>query len=433
MFFPTLLGLVFAGLFNLADGIFVGQGVGSDALAAINVAAPIFLVTTGIALMFGSGVSVLASHFMARGRWLAARVAVTRSFACSLLLISLTVLLVMIFPESTAMLFGGSGRLIPLVVDYLLWVSPGLVFSVLLIQGLFVLRLDGAPRYAMYVEVGASLINIFLDWLFVFPLDWGIRGAAFATTLSQALGGLAVGARLLWFPRQLSLTRLRLTPRGFHGALSSCGRMMRLGFSGFVAETAVSVMLIAGNIQFYAMLREDGVAAFSVCCYLFPLVLMFANSVAQSALPIISYNHGKGSRGRVRRTIRLSSWVIIACASLVLAAALLLRRPVVSLFLAPDTAAWTLCVDGLQLFAFGFFLMSLNIVAIGFYQSLGRAVPAAVFMLLRGYLLIVPAFLFLPRWLAVPGLWLAVPVVEGVTLLAIIAARLNDCLRNPLP
>lgn len=197
LFFPTLLGLLSSVLLNLADGIFVGQGVGSDALAAINIAAPMFLVSTGIALMFGSGASIVAAVHLSKGNRKAANINVTQAFTVGLLLMLTIVVIVNVFPRQTAALFGGSEALYPLVHDYLFWVSPCFCFMIINIVGTFAIRLDGSPNFSMTINTLSALVNIVLDWLFIFPLDMGIKGAAIATSIS-GIPGMVLVAWYFW-------------------------------------------------------------------------------------------------------------------------------------------------------------------------------------------------------------------------------------------
>ena len=127
LFIPTLLGLLFGAMLNIADGIFVGQGVGSDALAAVNVAAPIFMIGTGTALLFGSGVSVVVAIHLSHGNYKAANINVTQAFTISTVIMFVAALLVGFFPEHTAGIFGGEGRTVPFACDYLQPVAPVLV------------------------------------------------------------------------------------------------------------------------------------------------------------------------------------------------------------------------------------------------------------------------------------------------------------------
>lgn len=417
LFFPTLLGLLFGAMLNIADGIFVGHGVGSDALAAVNVAAPIFLIATGTALLFGSGVSVVVAIHLSHGNYKAACINVTQALTISTAIMAVVALLIGIFPEATVHLFGGQGRIVPLACDYLEAVTPVLVLTQILFIGMFVIRLDGAPKFAMAANVTASLLNIFLDWLFVFPLHWGIEGAALATTIAEAAGALMIVYYLCFKSKQLHLYRPKFTRKSLALTARNTGYMMRLGLPSFIGEIAMSVMIVTGNYTFMPRLHEDGVAAYSVCCYLFPLVFMFGNAIAQSSLPIISYNHGKGHMRRIGTTLALSLALAVALGVAMTLAGIFFSEPLVSLFLQPGSAAWRICVQGLPLFSLSYVFFTVNVVLVGYLQSMERSRAATTFMLLRSCILLVPAFLLLPPLAGNAGLWLAVPSSEAATTL----------------
>ena len=166
LFIPTLCGMLSISAVTVADGIFVGQGVGSDGIAAVNIYVPLLMVFQGMGLMIGIGCSVVASIHLSQSKIRAARLNVTQ-----------------------AMVFVTAVTLLLLVKDYLLWFTPALVFQMWTAVGLFVIRLDGAPKLAMWCSVISALLNVLLDWLFIFPLGWGVMGAAFATAISVSVGG----------------------------------------------------------------------------------------------------------------------------------------------------------------------------------------------------------------------------------------------------
>ncbi len=420
LFFPTLLGLVSSVLLNLADGIFVGRGVGSNALAAINIAAPVFQIATGIALMFGSGVSVVAAVHLSKGNRKAANINVTQAFTVGLLLMAVAVGAINVFPRSTAQLFGGSELLYPMVHQYLVGVSPCLLFMVVNMVGLFAIRLDGSPNYAMVVNVSGAVLNIVLDWLFVFPLQWGIFGAAVATSISAGAGTLLVAWYFHRRSRVLHLYRPKLSSTAIRLTLRNSGYMLRLGLPTFIAETAISCMMITGNFVFMRHLHEDGVAAFSVACYLFPMIFMFGNAIAQSALPIVSYNYGLGRRQRVRQALHLSVALASGLGLLMSVLGYALAPQIVGLFIPSASAAHTIGEAGIPLFLLTCLPFTLNVVLIGYLQSLEQYRPATVFMLLRGFAVVVPCFLLLPGVAGTAGLWLAEPLSETLTLTALL-------------
>lgn len=420
LFVPTLMGLVFSAILNIADGMFVGRGVGSDALAAVNVAAPIFLVATGVSLLFATGVSIVAAVHLAKGKRKAASICVTQAFTIAALLLAVASAVIGAFPAELSRLFGGTARLEPLAVAYLRGVCPVPFFSALMYVGMFVIRLDGSPKYAMTCNIVASLANIVLDWLFVFPLHMGIAGAAVATSIASGLAAAGTLFYMTFLARHVGWYRPKFTRTALRLTLRNAGYMARLGLSTFIGETAIVCMIIVGNYMFVRYLHEDGVAAFSVACYLFPLVFMFGNSIAQSSQPIVSYNHGQGNGDRMRAAFRLS--VMMACVLGLLTTVFCAMETdaLISLFLDRGTPAYVIATEGFPLFSTGFFFFTLNIVLIGYYQSVEQMRRATVWMLLRGMVLVVPSMILLPMWLGTHGLWLAVPLSEALTLAVII-------------
>lgn len=200
--------------------------------------------------------------------------------------------------------------------------------------------------------------------------------------------------------------------------------MVKIGFATFLTELAMSVMMLTGNYMFMSMLREDGVAAFAVACYLFPLVFSTSNAVAQSAQPIISFNYGARYMDRVRKTLRLSVMTAIVCGALITFGLWMGAGTVTSLFLSPDSEAYILAEQGLPLYAVCAVFFAINIAMIGYYQSIEKALPSTVYTLLRGIVLLVPIFILLPRIIGVPGLWLAIPVAEMLTSVIIVTIYL---------
>ena len=175
--FPTVMGMVFSAVFVITDGIFVGRGIGSDALAAVNLTAPLFTLGTGLGLMFGMGGSVVASVNLAQGKRRVAQINITQSLVIPALLIALLSALLIHCHKPLLLLLGTPPELMVPAREYLVWftlfLAPLAVFNILM----FIVRLDGAPRFAMACNIMAACINIVLDYLFIFEFGWEIGRA----------------------------------------------------------------------------------------------------------------------------------------------------------------------------------------------------------------------------------------------------------------
>ena len=419
LLFPTLAGMLSIVILNITDGAFVGHGVGSNGLASINIAAPIFTFITGIGLMFGSGCSIVSSIHLSKGNRKAADINVTQAYSAALLVAVLMSVLILTNLETTIRLFGSNDVLLPTSMAYLKWIAIFIPLNMLGVVGEFIIRLDGSPKYSMACTVVAAGLNIFLDWLFIFPLGWGVQGAGLATGISFAVSGVMVAVYMLFFSKTLHLYRLKTSWKSLRLSLRNIGYQVRMGFSSLLAEAAVSCFVIVGNIIFIKYLGETGVAAFSVACYCIPTAFMFANSITQSSQPIISFAYGTGDRARMKKARNVSVLAALLIGFMGFALLGLGAAPITTVFISRGEEAFDLCTRGIPLFSVSSVFICLNVVLIGYFQSIEQAGRATVFTLLRGFLFVIPCFVLLPKVLGVPGIWLALPLSEILTTLLI--------------
>lgn len=422
LFIPTLTGMLFNSAFIITDGIFVGRGVGPDGLAGVNLVAPVMMLITGLGVMFGIGGSVAAAVHLSKGHRKAARANISQSVVAALLPALMVSGIMYAFPEAVLRLLGTSGRMMPATREYLLWVVPTCVLLMVQIVGEFGIRLDGSPKYAMYCSIVPSLVNIALDYLFIMQYRWGLMGAAFATDIGTGIGA----AMTLWYYFRPGTTRMRFLPfivsrNSIRLFLRHMVRMVKVGFSGFIGEFAISATALCGNLAFGRSLGDGGIAAFSVACYIYPLVINVFISVTAAAQPIISFNHGAGKPERARATFRCSMRDSMVFAAVVTVMLWLFSPQIISVFLDEATESYGCAVPGLPLYALGFVLNGFNASAIGYFQSVESNVTSTLLMALRGILLPSVLFLLMPVWFGTSGLWLAIPASECIT--AAVGAR----------
>ena len=416
MLIPTLLGTLAMSAMTVIDGIIVGHGVGAVGVAAVNIVVPIYQIMSGLALMIGAGVSVVASIHLAQQKFKVARLNVTQALLAASLVATLLCLLMMINPEHTAVLLGASPTLLPHVVEYLVWLMPGFVMEMFGIIGLFVIRLDGAPRYAMWCNIIPAVLNAILDWVCVFPLDMGVKGASVATSICMSLGGVMSLAYLLFWARDLRLELPKFSRKSLLLSLRNVGYQCRIGLSSLMGELSLAVLIYIGNIVFMRYLGDDGVGAFGIACYYTPFFFMVGNAIAQSAQPIISYNYGAERWSEVAHARRLLLYTSLGVGVVVTLLFVTIPEPLVSLFVSDDSAAGRIAIEGFPYYAVGIIFFILNVAIIGYYQSVERVRRAMSFVALRGVIFLLPAFVLLPMVFGVVGVWLAMPVAEILTL-----------------
>jgi len=415
LFIPTLLGMIFDVTFILADGIFVGHGVGAEGLAGVNLACPLLMVITGIAMMFGVGGSVVAAIHLSKDNVKAARINITQAFIGSAIIALAIVAVLYSAPETILGLLGTSPELMLMTKTYLLWFIPACLFIAIQIVGSFIIRLDGSPKYSMVATIVPSLLNIGLDYIFIFPLGMGLKGAALATSIGYGVGAVMTLLYVFRFAGRLRFYKLKFTRTALRLGTRNIGYMMKLGFSSFLGEFASSVMQLSGNIMFGKYIGDTGIAAFSVVCYLMPVLLNVYYSVSSAAQPIMSFNFGAEHQDRVKETYKFSLFVSVAFSLCITAAAVSFAPLIASVFLPRDSEAFSLVSTGLPLFAPCFVLLGFNITTIGYLQSIKRSLAATVLVSLRGFFLLIAAFIILPALLGPKGLWLACPAAEAIT------------------
>ena len=416
---PTLLGTISISAVTAIDGIFVGHGVGADGVAAVNIVVPIYQIISGLGLMIGAGCSVVASIHLSRQNTRVAQLNISQAIILTSLLTFLLCVSVMTFPEQTARLLGSSDTLMPQVVDYIHWIMPCFVFDMWSMIGLFIIRLDGSPRYAMWCNIIPAVLNAVLDWLFIFPLGMGVKGAAIATSLSIIVGGIMALVYLIFFANSLKLILLKISKKSIRLALRNIGYQCKIGSSSLFGELTLAVLVFLGNLIFMKYLGDAGVGAFGIACYYAPFFFMVGNAVAQSAQPIISYNYGISRWKEIREARKLLIGTSISIGIFVALLFIFIPDKLVALFVDTTSEAGQIAIEGFPYFATGIVFFILNVAIVGYYQSVEQIKRATVFVFLRGFALLLPSFILLPKLLGTKGIWLAMPLAEITTTLLI--------------
>lgn len=415
LFFPTLFGLLSMAAVTAINGAFVGHGIGSDGLAAVNLTVPLWMVFSGLGLMLGAGCSVVSSSMLANSRLDTARMHVAVAFSFATCITVAVSICIMCFPETAARMFGASDHLMPMVRDYLIFVMPCFVFQMWSAIGLFIIRLDGSPKVAMWCNIITADMTLGGDWFMIYELKRGLVGVAYSTCIAIVTGGMIAIIYIIFYARLLRLKLSIIHKCHFKEIIKSIFYQCRIGSPSFLGELMLAILAFVGNYVFMRYLGDNGVGAFGIACYYTPFIFMIANAVIQSAQPIISYNHFAHNLDRVHEIRRMLFATALAAGVFLTLVFLFLPEILVHFFVGETDPAAPIAINGFPYFAVGILFFMFNVCIVGYFQSLELMKPALTLMFLRGFVLLIPAFILLPKLIGISGIWLAMPLSETLT------------------
>lgn len=410
--FPAMGGLFVTYLYNVVDGIFVGQGVGAAALGAVNIGVPFITFSVAVAAMFPMGGATVVAIRMGRGDKEGANHAFMTSVALTLLVSLLLTMAGMVFCDQIIDMSGGRtlGKAMrDMAADYLFYYCA---FSIPMLMSTCLsafVRNDGSPTLSfagMCVGAGA---NIFLDWLFIFPLDMGVIGAAIASGLGQVF---SVAVLLSHFVRRQGSLRFRR----FHLSGALAMKICKRGVPEAVSQLTTPVTALCYNLMLARLVGDIGVSTFSVLSFIYSLANAILSGVAQGLQPLWGNCYGEqdtdGMNEYFRWGIRINATLSVAIYGLLL----FFTEPVIRIF-NQDLELVQNASAALPLFSLSFIPMALNLIYTAFLYSTKRTLQADAISFSRGIVLKAAAIFCLPALLGGDTIWLAPLAAELLTLL----------------
>ena len=407
---PTIAMLVFVATYTIVDGIFVARYVGTDALSAINIIFPLINIMMGVGIMLGTGGSAIIARKMGEGRGDEARRSFTLITIFTAVLGFILSIVCFLFITPLSLFLGASEALLPYCVDYGKVLMSVYVISVIqiLFQTLFITA--GKPRLGLWLNAISGIANIFFDYLFIVVMDLGIAGAALGTVSSFFIGGLYP----LWYFAKPRATLYFMKPK-WDGKLIL--NSILNGSSEMVTSGAMAVTTFLFNLTMMRLLGADGVAAITIILYaqfLFSSAYMgFSNGVA----PIFSFIYGAGDTEKMKGLFKLCIQIILVSSVVISVFSFLMATPTIAIFSPKNTQTYEIALHGYHIFAWGFLFAGINIFTSSFFTALSNGKLSAIISFLRTFLFVTACILFLPRILGTDGIWLAIPLAEGLTIL----------------
>ncbi|MBM7602532.1 putative MATE family efflux protein [Metabacillus crassostreae] len=412
-FFPSLLGMMLMSVNILIDGVFVGNGVGAEALAGVNLAMPVFSLIFSISLWIGIGGGTLYSIYSGEENVVKARSVFSLGLASALVPLLVIGVFGYINVEAIANLLGANSDTLFHTVEYLrVLFLFGWLMALQQLLSIFV-RNDGSPTLSMVALGVTAIVNICLNYYMIFILELGVYGAALATVLAS-IGGLLV-LMLHFLKKHSNLRKL-----SFQWSWNMLRGIFSIGFPSFLAEAGTLVFVVGYNLAIVGLLGTEGVAAFSVVNYLHGFMFLTFFGIESALQPMISYYHGAKEKGRIKESVLIGEKAAFILGAILLLIGLAAAPLLVSLFGLESNDVRNLAVDGIRLFFIGYLFLGFNFVYMTYFQSIMNIRPSIIIILLRSFVFILFFLWLLPKFIGIAGVWLALPLAEMLVALLLV-------------
>lgn len=410
---PAILSLTIAGVQTMVDGIFLGNFVGTNAMASVNIAAPFMQLMIGMNLIIGIGGASYIGRSLGEGQLKRAQ-DIFKS-AC-LFMIGLSIVILVLgftFSHQLASFLGANDVLLAdtaMYIKILALFAPFIGLSFIL--GIYV-RCIGKPNMYLVSSIVSLVANIILNYVLIKQFKLGIVGAPIATGLSFATSFIIVA-----IPFMSKTTVLNFFTGKFNWKLT--GQLLYNGSSEGVSSLAAAISTFVFNMAFMQIAGEVGVSAFTAIGYISLFASLIVCGVSAGIGPVISYNYGAQLHDRVKQMMNISCKMAIILGSALVVLIFLFGKYLIMMFVSDNQAVLDLALHGSKIYAFTFFFNGLNILFSGYFTSIGDALSSIIVAICRGMIFILLGITILPQFIGISGVWMTVPVAEVLTLLVVI-------------
>lgn len=407
--FPTIMMMIFLGLYTIGDSVVISRFVNTDALSALNIVTPVINIVVGLGTMLATGGSAIVARKMGEGDAERASKDFTFIVIAGAIIDILVSILGIVFIDQIILGLGASELLAPYCKNYLfilLLFTPASMMQVIF-QSLIVTA--GRPSFGMVLSISAGAINVLLDYIFVVILDMGIAGSALGTEIGYMIPTV-VG--ILFFVRSKGTLRFKKPTFDLKVLWESSSN----GFSEMVSQIAAAVTTFLFNMMMMKQLGENGVAAITIIIYTQFLLTTLYIGFSMGVAPIISYNYGNKNYNRLKNIFKMSLRFVTIVSVVVFAIAMLFGAPLVSIFSSKGTMVYEIARQGFLIFPICFLFCGFNIFVSAIFTALSYGKISAIISTLRTFVFISVALSILPKFLGVIGIWLAVPLAECITI-----------------
>lgn len=411
---PTIVGTLVNALYNVVDRIFIGQGVGPMAISGMALTFPIMMILGAFGMLIGQGAATRISIALGRKDIETAQKILGNALMMTLIVSGCVILFTYIFLDEFLVFFGGTEAIIPYAKEYMEIILIGHIFTTFSFGFNNIMRASGYPVKAMFTMLIGALLNVVLDPIFIFVLDWGIQGAAVSTVVSMLVSSTWV---FLHFVNSKHMVHFR--KGSFRLDKMVVGSIVAIGFSPFCVQIGTSLVNVLMNHILKDYGGELAIGAFGIITTFSTLIIMAIVGLTNGMQPIIGYNMGAKKTERVVKTLKYVCWTATGLTAIGWLCAQLFPEYIASAFTS-DVRLQNITVNGMRLTLMMFFVVGFQLVVTHFSQSIGKAKMAIFLSITRQILFLVPFLLILPSVMDLDGAWLSYAAADLLS--ALVAA-----------
>lgn len=412
---PTVIAQLINMLYNVVDRIYIGHipGEGSLALTGVGVCMPIIMIVTAFAALISSGGAPRASICMGKQDNKSAEQILGNCFSLQIVVSIVLTVVLLIWNKDLLMVFGASKNTLGYATDYMRIYALGTLFVQLTLGMNAFITAQGFTTTSMVSVLIGAICNITLDPVFIFVFNMGVKGAALATVLSQAISTIWVVVFLSGKKTQLHLRKkyMGLKPKVFLPCVA-------LGLATFIMQASESVVTVCFNSSLLHYGGDIAVGAMTILTSVMQFAMLPLQGIAQGSQPIASYNYGAKNADRVKKTFRLLVITCLTYSTLLWAAVQIIPKVFVSIFTS-DAKLVTFTAPMLKIYLGGLFLFGIQIACQITFTSLGKAVNSIIVAVVRKFVLLLPLIYIMPHVVSNPtiGVYMAEPIADIIAVL----------------
>lgn len=408
---PASIGILVMSLNILVDTIFVGHWIGSTAIAAINVVLPVSFFIAALGMAIGIGGSSIISRTLGANDKNKALKTFGNQITLTILLTFTLVALGLFYRDAIILSFGGKGAIFEPAKAYYTIVLYGVPFLALSMMGNTVIRAEGKPKFAMYAMMIPSVTNLVLDYVFINVMDFGMEGAAWATSVSYVICLIFV---TWFFVSKHSELKINATHFGLNLAVVS--EISSLGFVTLARQAVVSVTYLFMNNILFDLGGEISVTAYAIVGRMLMFAMFPVLGVTQGFLPIAGFNYGAQNYHRVRESINKAIKYATILSTGIFLVLMIFPEAITRMFTTnleviqrtPSNMRWVFAATP---------IIAVQLIGAAYFQSIGKAVPALLLTLTRQGFFFIPLILILPKFYGELGVWISFPISDVLSTL----------------